>query len=135
MDVAQGLTADRAERAPVRFGLSPIHRGTTAVWGARAIYDRRYNTRTRKREIGIDLLWDRQQYEGGSEVERKRLAAALNRHLLPALKRELAKNYLGPEERRLVQVERRGYVILADPKGSHGYLYLCAYKLPIPKLP
>jgi hypothetical protein len=121
------------------FGIRPPDGIPGAAWGARAIYrlkrERVYrNGRPAKngaqRTVAeIDLVWDRQSWQGGSNRERDALKGWINRRGLVALRRACAKAYLAGNSDELVTVERDGYVITASPKRSHGYLYIGAWKV------
>jgi cytoskeleton bundling-enhancing protein CbeA and related proteins len=97
-------------------------------WGARAIYKRNTNERTsRKEPHTIELLWDRQQMEGGTDEERKKFSEWVNKKGLPALRKKLAEAYLTPSDDKEIKIELGGYVIVANPRRSFGYLYIGIY--------
>ena len=91
--------------------------GVATHWGARAIY---------KAPTGIDLLWDRQSMDG-LQADREALSKWINKTGLPGLKKLLKKEYLASDEMREVEFREGGYVIKANPRSSHGYLYLGAW--------
>jgi hypothetical protein len=87
-------------------------------WSARAIFQNAH----------VDLLWDRQGIEGeATEAEREALCTWLTKKALPHL-RWLAKRigFLRVDEDREVTVRGDGYELRANPRQSHGYLYLSA---------
>lgn len=101
------------------FGLYPgIFKDGRPNWGARAILDRHGN---------VDIVWDRQQMEGGDDLDRQRLAKWLETKGIPRLRRMLRKSPLGLYENDEVQVLQGGYILMANPKASYGYLYITAY--------
>jgi hypothetical protein len=96
----------------------PAPAGVKASWGARAIY---------KAPTSIDLLWDRQSIDGLSE-DRKALSTWINTTGLKGMKALLKKEYLPGDADREVEFKEGGYVIRANPRASHGYLYLGAWR-------
>jgi hypothetical protein len=70
------------------------------VWGARAIDD----------NGDLDLVWDRQQADGGEPDERKALIAWLNGYALERLKREVIDLYDEPPHNALTFADG-GYVV------------------------
>ena len=86
-------------------------------WGARAIY---------RAPTGIDLLWDRQSMDGLKE-DKEPLSKWINETGLPGLKKILKSDYLAGDEHREVEFREGGYVIKANPRASHGYLYMGAW--------
>ncbi len=111
-----------AERAPRGWGLHPSE-SARFHWGARAIL----------RDGVIDLLWDRQGVEGEATAhERTALSAWLNEKALPWM-RDYCKHgedFPSVSEDREVSVSGDGYVLRANPRASHGYLYMSAELLP-----
>lgn len=123
----------------------------TLSWGARAIYRSAVpSTETLKTPTGkikmskgrpvtrtvyspmIDLLHDRQGFNSlATGDERKALAEWLNTIGLAAI-RALCKEHRiqpsddGPSAR--VEHTSNGYTIIACPNGSHGYLYIAAWR-------
>lgn len=93
------------------WGLTPTP-GARYAWGARAIHK------------GLETLYDRQGIDGeASEEERKALLSWLNERAMPLL-RSMDLPY--PEESREVSISGDGFTLRADPRASHGYLYLSA---------
>jgi hypothetical protein len=88
-------------------------------WGARAIY---------KAPDTIDLLWDRQSIKG-SDDERKGLAEWLNSQGLKKIKEVVKEARLGGNEFREVQFKSDGFIIVANPRESCGYLYMGAWEV------
>jgi hypothetical protein len=133
------MNADQSPLAGHYFGIRPPDGITGAAWGARAIYrlrrERVYrNGRPAKngaqRTVAeVDLVWDRQSWQGGSNTDRNRLKSWVNKHGLPALRRECAKQYITGDCAEVVTIERDGYVITASPRESYGYLYIGAWKV------
>lgn len=95
----------------------PAPEGAKVSWGARAIYTA---------PTGIDLLWDRQSMDG-LEEDRAALSKWINKTGLPGLKKVLKSDYLASDENREVEFKGGGYVIRANPRASHGYLYIGAW--------
>jgi len=99
------------------WGLRP-REGVAFHWSARAIL----------RDGTIDIVWDRQGIEGEATVrESQALAAWLNTKALPWM-RAYAKREDFPrgDEDREVAVSGDGYELRANPRASHGYLYMSA---------
>lgn len=85
--------------------------GASTAWGARAIF----------RGGAVDIVWDRQ---GGSPDAD--LLAWLNARGLPQLRRLVAD--VGGSEDREVRWTEGPYTVVANPRGSYGYLYLGAWR-------
>jgi hypothetical protein len=93
------------------WGLVPTETARFA-WGARAIHK------------GVETVWDRQGIDGEATTEEKKaLIIWLEKKALPLL-RSMDLPY--PEEDREVQVSGDGFTLRANPRASHGYLYLSA---------
>lgn len=92
------------------------------AWGARAIY-----SITVKGAV-IDLLWDRQDAQGGTDEERRALGKWLNDRGLRQLREKCSALGISPHEHVHVRVEDGDYIIDANPRESCGYLYICAYR-------
>ena len=99
----------------------PAPPGVTTSWGARAIY---------RAPDSLDLLWAHQEMRGEDTEAINALSRWLNKTGLRELRRHLKKHYLDSDEDREERLERGGYVIIANPRKSYGYLYLCAWRLP-----
>ncbi len=97
------------------FGIRPNR--SALWWGARAIY---------KGGDDIDLLHDRQQMNGGTPEERTALSAWINAVGLPGIKAKLKVQRIGTRDRGPIRFEDAAYTLVADPRGSCGYLYLGA---------
>jgi len=97
----------------------PAPESAKVSWGVRAIYSP---------PAGIEILFDRQGVSGEDEKERKRLIDWVNKEGLPGLKKILKKDFLGQDERRIVEFKGGGYVLKASPQGSYGYLYVGAWE-------
>jgi hypothetical protein len=97
----------------------PAPKGVKTSWGARAIYSP---------PAGIDIVWDRQGINGAEE-DCKGLLSWINKKGLKGLTKILGKkgNYLASDEDRVVEFREGGFVITANPRGSHGYLYIGAW--------
>ena len=104
------------------FGIRPKD-DITPRWGARAIYS------LRDGKAYIDLLWDRQQMEGGTDEARKKLAAWVNDRALPWLKKACSASYIAVDCNEVVTYDRDGYHLEAYPRESYGYLYIGAWPL------
>ncbi len=97
----------------------------TAVWGARAIFNRGGL---------IDIVPDRQGIDRGAPPERKRLIAALRAadKAIRAKARALSQTGdLEPDTRnRVVLYEDAGLIVIANTNASYGYLYMGAWLKP-----
>jgi len=132
-------TTPAAQTAPIfsRWGL-PAPDGTPVSWGARAIYspssyrEEGYGKNRRTVNDGpiVDILGDRQGFNGEDREAVLALQAWLNTRGLKALRERLKLDYLDVAARRDVRVERGAYVLIANPNASYGYLYLGAWKIP-----
>lgn len=97
--------------------------GTKLAWGARAIYKL-------DRKASLTFMHDRQQMNGGTDGERKAFAAWINHDGLPALRAKLVENYVDTRSSDTVTIASDGYALAASPRGSCGYLYITAWKVP-----
>lgn len=91
------------------WGIQPPE-GTDTAWGARAIF----------RGGVVDLVWDRQ---AGGDAD---LREWLNARGIPQMRRMVAD--VGGSEDREVRWTEGAYTIVANPRGSYGYLYLGAWR-------
>jgi hypothetical protein len=106
-------------------------------WGARAIYESNHDRLTgkdfdRQGPYAFALLWDRQQIEGGTDEEKRAFETWINKKGLPALRKLVkagCKSRAGfsPDTDREIGTELDGYVIVANPRRSFGYLYIGIY--------
>jgi len=96
------------------FGIRPPAKVTTK-WGCRAIFKRG----------DIDIVWDRISKRGQND-KLKALCAWLDKTGLKLLRKEMQRkpDQMSREETR---IEADGYVIVASPKASAGYLYIGAW--------
>lgn len=88
-----------------------------AFWGARAIYTGRK----------VDLLPDRQDLVSDSDDAKAALRTALNSGALRKFIRWANDRFDG-YSREIESVEFDGITFVASTNGSHGYLYVTAYK-------
>lgn len=107
-----------------RWGLAPLpgEAKDNVSWGARAIY----------RDCTIDIVWDRCSWSGiGSDADPP---AALVKWIdevgLPKLRKAVIKGRLGQAESRDVVIEDKDFCLKANPRRSHGYLYIGAWRKP-----
>jgi hypothetical protein len=112
-----------------KFGIQP--RGPDVNpdgpwWGARAIFEA-----DGRGGFAFSLVWNRQQCTGGGPTARGGLENWINTHGLAALRADIKRMGLQPNDRVLLEVrdEKAGYYIAADPRASHGYLYIGAAAL------
>lgn len=101
------------------FGLIPAEK-VRLWWGAKASYNS-YN-------YYIELLSRRTQTTGGTNVEQTSINSWVENVGLPALRKLVAAERLRDDEERIVTYRdaTSRYFISAGPKGTHGYLYICA---------
>lgn len=103
----------------LEFGLQPPTEARFA-WGARAIYES-----NGQGGLQVSLLWDRQS-AFGSESERALLTRVVDTWAMPMLRHLASKRALGePYDRVPFEHRDGGWLIMANPNASHGYLYLC----------
>jgi hypothetical protein len=95
------------------WGLQPPE-GTRTAWGARAIFE----------NGNIDIVWDRTS-TFGIEKNIRKLTAWLDKGGLRGIRKEVKR--LLPSDSTSVSFTSRGYIILANPRKSFGYLYLVSY--------
>jgi hypothetical protein len=68
-------------------------------------------------------------YGENQSEEAKNLCDWLNREGIKALQSECVRTGLQQNETRVVEYQHNGYIIMGNPNGSHGYLYIVAYAL------
>ena len=104
------------------FGLKPNAKPLPVLyWGGRAIY-RQYD--------GIDILWDRQQFNTneGDRENRQALWDWIREKGIPLLRQTLQTQCVSARVSQLVTVVDRDHTLIADPKSSGGYLYIGAWR-------
>lgn len=107
-----------ANTSELQWGLRMDHE-CRAAWGARALYGRI--------DRKIDLLPDRQDCKG-DETDMELLFSWLNHCGGLRRMRELVRaERLCVNERREVRIDGGYFHCVANPNGSHGYLYITAY--------
>lgn len=125
-----------------RFGLKAPDGVNGPVWGARAIYKlgsvtKKYNRVVGRRiqvisqtgaEASVDLLWDRQRMVDGDETSRKALGKWIDGNGMKLLKKALVDCYITGNIDQEVRVEDEGFIMIANPRKSYGYLYMCAWR-------
>jgi hypothetical protein len=110
------------------WGIDPNEGRATPLrlwWGARAIF------RPEHRNPTIDIVHDRQAfstYDPDTDTARAELMAWLLKKGLPALEQALDAQGVGTATRKRVKVRDRAFQVIADRKGSRGYLYIAAWK-------
>lgn len=100
-------------------------------------------------EASIDIPYDRHEMIGptdaptveaapsvagelaraAAEAERKALGKWIDKVGLPAVRKWCVKAYVTGDSEERFTMQSDGYTITASPKGSHGYLYICAWKV------
>jgi hypothetical protein len=104
----------------LKWGLQPDRKHLVA-WGARAIWSP---------GCGVSILHDRQDVQPPDEHDHaSTLIAWLNSFGLGALNRRLAECRVQPDEDDTIVVSDVHFRLVANPKKSHGYLYLCGMLL------
>lgn len=111
------------------FGL-PLKEYVTALplgyWTARALYKPGH---TRWTQTSLELYEDRQGFQGETnEKDRKDLARWINKKALNRLRKELYLQGVSTADTRLVVISDAPFYLYADPRASHGYIYLAAWK-------
>lgn len=100
------------DKQTLKFGYNAgLPDGVTSAWGARLIYPN-------------DLLWDRQDAFGNDKVA---LQEWLNSGPLKSALEDVRSKVGRDENRQVVLYEDERGRIVANPNGSYGYLYVCAY--------
>lgn len=107
------------------FGLSgAVPENAKAAWGARAIF----HQGRAGRKASFDLVWDRLDIKALSPEDKELLIDRLDGGGLQAARQAFAKADLEPWESRVITLyEQKGCKIVANPKGSYGYVYLAAW--------
>lgn len=104
------------------FGLQP-DRPCVACWGARAIYHTAGGY--------VDILWDRQDAVGDRDHV-KSVCAWFNEFGRAMLQAKIEETELPTYSCTGVEIEAGSMRLIASPRGSYGYLYLCAMLLDTP---
>lgn len=112
------------------FGLKPnVTQLPVLYWGGRAIFHA---------PEGIDILWDRQQFNN-TDDDRKKDREALWRWIqekgLPRLRKQLRQQGVTARDDVLVCVVDRKHTIIANPRKSYGYLYIGAWRNEVTRTP
>jgi hypothetical protein len=120
-----------------QWGLSAPEGYTGPRWGARAIYrlesrekvqvKGRKRVRVSQTYADIDIPWDRQAMDGGTEEQRKALADWVNNEGMARLKNQLVEQYVTTICDQEVVIRGNGFVLRANPCESYGYLYIGCY--------
>ena len=95
-------------------------------WVARALY---VLGKSRWYETKFGLLGDRQGFHGELDPKaQKELLRWVNKKALNRLRKELFFNGVSPGDSRLTVIRDAPFYLYADPRASHGYIYLAAWK-------
>lgn len=106
----------------VAWGLQPPETAL-AAWGARAIYRNGHNTHYKP---DIDFLPDRKEAKGEVPALRD-LCWWLGSRGMSLLRERLEKGNVSPRDNVLVEIQEGKFTLQANPKASHGYLYIGAW--------
>jgi len=92
-------------------------------WGARAIYN--WNS------YYIDLLPDRQSYEGAEQTSAEGAAFCrwVNTKALPWLRKTVKRAKPSPNSEEVFELVEGDYVLRASCRSSYGYIYIGAARL------
>lgn len=105
------------------FGLRPnVEPVPDLYWGGRAIF---------RAPEGIDILWDRQQFNNTADArktDREALWRWIQEKGIPRLRAQLKRQSISARDDVIVSVVDRRHTIIANPKKSHGYLYIGAWR-------
>jgi hypothetical protein len=123
------MTTTTTNTKSLEWGLQPPEGVDAPLWGARAIYSVDFIAKHGPR-VTIELLWDRQSAIGEDKIALRALGAWIDEKGLELIRRVCLDTRLRPSDSQRVTFhdEADGYTIEADPRASHGYLYLCAYR-------
>ncbi len=118
----------------LEWGSWPVPYSAPIAWGARAIY--RLGS-TGKRGSGrtiatIDLLGDRQSIkfdDGFAPIEFRNFVKWIDKVAMPELRRQCVARYITADSNKTIEIESDGFKLIAGPRGSHGYLYIRAWKV------
>jgi hypothetical protein len=118
----QQEVAEEAKATKQVYGFT-IPESVTTYWSARGIYT------WRDGEVNTDILPDRQTMNGAEDkAAAKDLADWLNKDGLPGLQAVCQRESIQPDETRIAEYRAQGYFVAGNPNGSHGYLYVIAYR-------
>ena len=113
------------------FGYPSDVKSPELYWGARAIYEApHFEGRRSERKIPahIDLLYDRQSFEGHEHPEKDAFVQWVDKTALPALRKWADEKWVMGDSREVFSFEEGSYVLKASPNASYGYLYIGAWK-------
>lgn len=115
------MKAQKSVMTPkLKWGLQP-DRPCVVAWGARALWEP---------GGGIQVLYDRQDVQPPDDRDHAdTLCAWINSFGLGALNRRLAECRVQPDEDDTIVVSDVHFRLIANPRRSHGYLYLCGMLL------
>lgn len=104
----------------IQWGLLPVPEQAIAVWGARGILGHQR----------LDLLPDRQDFQGGtlSEEERKRFIDWINQKALPTLRKTIAEKRWRNDSTERYEFSDGGFHLAANCNRSYGYLYIICWQ-------
>lgn len=92
-----------------------------AKWKARAIYTAPGYFRGESRDADIDIVHDRQSWEGDQD---EAFLTWLNKEALPALKKWATTNRIPESSREVFELRVGNKHLRATPNGSYGYMYI-----------
>jgi len=104
-------------------------------WGARAIFQAgRFEGSWKKQKWippYIDLVYDRQSFEGNEHPLKDEFMKWLNEGALPHL-RAWARG-VRPDSKDVLNIGNDKFTLMASPNGSYGYMYIGAWLKPTQK--
>jgi len=119
------------------FGLRPPEGANSKYWwGARAIFTQRAERNPNKRRkfdpeyivvTTVELLYDRQSYDGPQDEGTKKFTNWIDTVGLPAVRQWAEK--VNTDSREQMNYASNGYNITATPNGSYGYMYIGAWSI------
>ena len=114
------MKAQKSVMTPkLKWGLQP-DRPCVVAWGARAVWEP---------GGGIQVFYDRQDVQPRTTGQADTLCAWLLSFGFAGLKSKLAECRVQPDEDDTIVVSDVHFRLIANPRRSHGYLYLCGMLL------
>jgi len=128
MSLAMRLSCHR--KGESMWGYPCEYEGPDLYWGARAIFESgRWEGLGTKRQKyyppRIDLVYDRQTFGGNGHPDKEKFIEWISKKALPACKRWAEHQTL--DSRQVFTFMDDGFVLMASPNGSYGYLYIGAW--------
>ncbi len=99
-----------------------------ANWGLQTSVQPRFGARAIVERSSVNLLWDRSGVYGETDDQWLTDIDRVLPHFIEQLSTLFQRGELLTDQDKLVTLEQAGWVCLANPRASYGYLYLDIYR-------